>query len=247
MRVIQNLNKIEVLDERFYTLDFETYYPSVTTVLQAYPKNPVYFEWLKNNGKNADRILKEAGEQGSNVHNAIEDFLNGKEISWFINGKEQYTLNEWKMITRFMDFYDTLVDSFDAVEAQVFSEKWLIGGTIDFVCTIGGQRWMIDFKTSNAIYKTYQLQLAIYKQVWEENTKVQIDRYGVLWLNASTRTKKDFQGVGWQIKEFTKDHLKNMNLYKYTRALWDEENPNYSPRNLMYENSYKLGESKKTA
>ncbi len=247
MKTIQKLNKIQVLDDRFYTLDFETYYPSVTTVLQAYPKNPVLLEWMKNNGKNSDRILKEAATQGSNVHNAIEDFLNGKKIEWFINGIAQYTLNEWKMITRFMDFYNTLVNSYQAVEVQVFSEKFRVGGTIDFICTIDGETWMIDFKTSSAIYKTHELQLAVYKEVWEDNTKIKIDRYGVLWLNSQTRTKKDLQGLGWQIKEFTKNHDKNMKLYNHTRALWDEENKNFKPKNLEYENSYKLNEFKKLA
>ena len=240
MRIFQNLNKIQVLDERFYTLDRETYYPSVTTVLSAYPKNAFFYEWLKNNGKNSDTILKEAGEQGSKVHNAIEDFLKGKEIMWFVDGKEQYTLKEWQMITRFMEFYKTLVTSFNAVEVQVFSKKHKIGGTIDLICTIDNERWMIDFKTSKAMYKTYEMQLAIYKEVWEEQTKIKIDRYGVLWLNAATRTKKDLQGIGWQIKEYTKNHNHNLKLYQATRMLWDEENPNYKPKNLEYLNSYRL-------
>lgn len=241
MRIFKNINKIQVLDERFYTLDKETYYPSVTTVLTAYPKGYQFNEWLKNNGRNADIILKEAGEQGTNVHNAIENFLIGKEIKWFSdNGIENYTLNEWKMITKFMDFYNNLVENFEAVEIQVFSKKWKVGGTIDFICNINNEKWLIDFKTSNSIYKTYELQLAIYKEVYEEMTSKKIDRYGVLWLNSNTRTKKDLQGIGWQIKEFTKNHDHNIKLYRCTRKLWDEENPNYKPKNLEFENSYKI-------
>lgn len=236
----KRLNKIEVLDERFYTLDKITYYPSVTTVLNAYPKSPHLYEWMKNNGRNSDEILKAAAEQGSNVHNAIEEFLNGKEITWFVNGKEQYTLKEWQMISRFMDFYKKHVGSVEAVEVQVFSEKFKVGGTIDLICNINGEKWIIDFKTSNAMYKTYELQLAVYKEVWEDMTKTNIDRYGVLWLNAATRTEKELQGKCWQIKEYTQDHEHNMRLYECTRALWDEENLNYKPKNLEYPNSYKL-------
>jgi len=50
MRLFKTLDKIQILDERFYTLDKETYYPSVTTILNAYPKGHYFNEWLKDNG-----------------------------------------------------------------------------------------------------------------------------------------------------------------------------------------------------
>lgn len=240
MRIFKNLDKIEVLDERFYTLDKETYYPSVTTVLNAYPKGYHFNEWLKKNGTDADTILREAGEQGSNVHNAIESFLNGNQIVWFNDeGHELFTLKEWQMICKFMEFYNH-VEKIEFVEMQLFSKNHKIGGTLDLTCVINGERWLIDFKTSNGLYKTYELQLAIYKEVYEEMTGNKIDRYGVLWLNAATRTDKPpLQGKGWQVKEFTDNHTKNLALYHHTRALWDEENPNYKPKNLEYPNSFK--------
>lgn len=241
MKIFKNLDKIQVLDERFYTLDKETYYPSVTTVLNAYPKGFYFNEWLKAKGSDADTILREAGEQGSNVHNAIEYFLQGNEIVWFLDdGKELFTLKEWQMICKFMEFYKN-VNSFSAVEMQLFSEKYKVGGTLDFICEINGENWLIDFKTSNGIYKSYELQLAIYKEMYEEMTSKKIDRYGVLWLNSSTRTDKPpLQGKGWQVKEFTKDHEHNLNLYNCTRTLWDQENPNFKPKNLEYPNYFKL-------
>jgi hypothetical protein len=72
--------------------------------------------------------------------------------------------------------------------------------------------------------------------MWEEqNPGRTIDRYGVLWLNAKTRTSKPpFQGSGWQVKEFTEYYEQDMKLYKSVRAIWDEENPNYKPKNLTY-------------
>ena len=241
MRLFKTLDKIQILDERFYTLDKETYYPSVTTILNAYPKGHYFNEWLKDNGQESNEILRKAGEQGTNVHNAIEDFLNGKELVWINDfGIESFTLKEWQMISKFMEFFKN-VDSVKQVEMQLFSEKHRVGGTLDFVCEINGETWLIDFKTSNGIYKTYELQLAIYKEVYEEMMETKIDRYGVLWLNANVRTDKPpLQGIGWQVKEFTDFHNHNLNLYHHTRALWDEENPNYKPKNLEYRNSFKL-------
>jgi len=240
MRIFKNLEKIQVLDERFYTLDNEIFYPSVTTVLNAYPKGIYFNKWLKEQGDNADTILREAGEQGSNVHNAIESFLLGNEIYWFDeNGKESYTLLEWQMICRFMEFYKC-VDNVEQIEMQLFSENHKIGGTLDLICIIDGKRWLIDFKTSNGLYKTYELQLAIYKQVYEEMMNKNIDNYGVLWLKSNHRTDKPpFQGKGWILKDFSNNHEHNLKLYHHTRALWDEENPNFKPKNLEYPNSFK--------
>ena len=130
MKVIPKLKRIEVLDERFYTLDNETYYPSVTTVLEAYPKGYAFQEWLKRNGDKADEILYEAGTQGSNVHNAIESFLKGNEI-FFISptGDALYSLKEWQMICKFMDFFKS-VDSVEFIELSMVSLIKKIGGCL---------------------------------------------------------------------------------------------------------------------
>lgn len=237
----EKLNKIDILDERFYQVG-DVYYPSVTTVLQCYPKGYWYDAWLKDVGRNADNIRNDAAEKGSNVHNAIEGILLGREVVFIVNGKPQYTLEEWQMICRFMEFHAGYIAPGEqvAAETQLFSESLRLGGTCDMVVRINGEVWLIDFKTSNGLYKTNELQLAVYKEMWDEKNSPKIDRYGVLWLNAATRTVKEFQGIGWQLKEFTPLHDHNLRLFHHTRALWDEENPNYKPRNLSYPNSFKL-------
>jgi len=238
----KKVQQVNILDERFYTVDNVNFQPSVTTVLGAYPKGYHFEEWLRNNGQNSKSIVNEAATQGSNVHNAIDDYLKGVELSWIDdNGKENFTLLEWQMITRFVQFFQ-FVDKDNFISEQImFSERMRLGGTTDLVCTINGERWLIDHKTSNAIHTTHKIQLAVYKEMYEELTGEKIDRYGILWLKANTRTDKDFmQGKGWQIKEFTKDFDKDIRLYKHTRALWDEENPNYKPKNLSYANKLSL-------
>ena len=244
----KKIQQVNVLDERFYTdnskneLGETIYYPSVTTVLNAYPKGFGFEEWLRNTGQNSKTILKEAGEQGSNVHNAIDDFLKGAELQWIgEGGMEMYTLLEWQMITRFMEFFQNVDKTEFLTEQTLFSHNMRLGGTMDLVCKMGGELWLLDYKTSNSIHKTHQLQLAAYKKMYEELTGDKIDRYGVLWLKAATRTDKPpTQGKGWQIKEFTKTYDHDIKLYHHTRALWDEENPNYKPKNLQYPNKYKL-------
>ena len=235
--------QVNVLDERFYTLDNKTFFPSVTTVLQSYPKGSFFEQWLRDTGNNSKTILKEAGIKGTNVHNAIETYLKGGTLVWINeDGIENYTLEEWKMISKFMDFfsYEGINREDIEIEETLFSKKMKLGGTGDLVVEIDNENWFIDHKTSNALHKTYRIQLAVYKKMWElQNPGRKIDRYGVLWLNAKTRTKKaPLQGVGWQLKEYTEYFDHDIKLYESVRTIWDEENPHYKPKNLEFSNEF---------
>jgi ribulose-5-phosphate 4-epimerase/fuculose-1-phosphate aldolase len=64
--------RLDFLDSRFYTLNGEQFYPSVTHVLDVYPKGYAFYEWLKSVGNNQDQILQKASDEGTKIHNAIE-------------------------------------------------------------------------------------------------------------------------------------------------------------------------------
>lgn len=238
-------NCVEFLDERFYTKDGKTFYPSVTTVLDVYPKGFGYIQWLKDMGSNAGEVLARAGEQGTKVHNAIEMYLNGEEVLW-TGGTEQYSLLEWQMIQRFVEFWDTYKPKIIAgPEVTIISDKFRVGGTIDIVCELAGQRWLIDYKTSNGIYRTHELQLSAYCNLWNEaNPDKSIERTGILWLKSRTRgpdkTGKKIQGKGWQLVEFDRHYSESFKLYEHTRRIWDEENKDPKPKNLIYPDKIKL-------
>lgn len=110
MKIIHNndIEQITFLDERFY-LDDKTglYQPAVTTILDVYPKGYGYTQWLKDLGSNADEVMKRAGEQGSKIHDAIDLYLNGTELKWTDGEKDNYTIDEWLMILKFVEFYKT--------------------------------------------------------------------------------------------------------------------------------------------
>ena len=78
--------QITLQDSRFYQRKEGIFYPSVTTVLSYYPKDKFFETWLKEVGSNADVIMRRAGEEGTQVHTAIEAYLKGEEVNW---------LNEW--------------------------------------------------------------------------------------------------------------------------------------------------------
>lgn len=276
--------QINYMDERFYTKDGVTFYPSVTTVLGVYPKGYGFNKWLKENGEQADEILKEAGDSGSKVHDAVDRIIKGEEIRWtymFLDtlhlqshesieqyykdvqeGQQSkyykevaiYSLEEWLMILRFVDFCNTYKPRFIANEFSVISDHMKTGGTIDIVCDIDmmagktmiTKRYLIDTKTSNYLHKTHELQLAAYATMFNElNPDMIINGTGILWLKSQTRgpdkTGKSIQGAGWQLKEYDRPYEDAYKLYRHVRAIWDEENVNYKPKNLIYPDRIKLG------
>lgn len=71
--------QVNVLDSRFYRRG-EEYYPSVTSVLNYFPKNQFFHSWLKDVGHNSDIIANKAAFEGTQVHNAIDRFLAEKKL-----------------------------------------------------------------------------------------------------------------------------------------------------------------------
>ncbi|MFN9898091.1 MAG: hypothetical protein ACK55Z_04690, partial [bacterium] len=79
--------------------------PSVTTILEAYPKDASYFKWLKDVGSDADTIRDEAGRRGSIVHELTEQYDSGIECSFISEqGFPKYKMLEWSMFERYVDF-----------------------------------------------------------------------------------------------------------------------------------------------
>lgn len=240
MKVIHNtdIEQITFLDERFY-LDSktETYLPSVSTILDVYPKGYGFIQWLKDMGNNADEVLRKAGEQGSRIHAAIENFLNGEEVSWVNAEKDNYNLDEWLMFLRFVDFYKTFKPKTIAVEMSMVDTELGFGGTLDYVCNLNGQVWYIDWKSGNSIYKSNKMQGAAYIKLWNKKSEIKIERAGCMHLRALTRgadkSGKNIQGDGWKLEEATDlEHL--YKLFEHTHAIWKEENPNPKPKNMVY-------------
>ena len=85
LEISEDSKQITLPDARYYRRNGK-YYPSVTYVLSYYPKGKHFQDWLKKVGYSADWIVKKAGEEGTQVHEMIEDYLNGKELNFLING-----------------------------------------------------------------------------------------------------------------------------------------------------------------
>ena len=234
--------QVNVLDSRFYKRN-DKYYPSVTSVLNYFPKNKFFHEWLKDVGHNADIIASKAASEGTQVHTAIDRFLNGEEIKWIDdNGRAEYSLEVWKMILKFADFWNTHKPELIASEYHLFSDTHEYAGTTDIIVKLNNQVWLLDIKTSNSLHTSYDLQLAAYAVAWNETHNTLIERTGILWLKASTRGegKKDaIQGKGWQLKP-SDSIATNFEMFKKIYDIYKLENPEFKPITELLPTSIKL-------
>lgn len=239
---------VTFLDERYYTLDNEHYYPSVTTILsEIEPMGYGYDEWLRNNGQESKRLLREAGIQGSKVHNAIEKLTKGEEVLWVpINddGDANYTRDEWLMINRFYEFYTTYHPKIILQEFAMVSPELEVGGRIDMIADIDGERYLIDVKTSNYMHDTYEFQVGTYAMMFnlQNNPEDQIQHTAVLWLKAQTRgpQKKKIQGKGWQLKIYERDYAEAYSDFRDLQKIWKRLHPESKPANLILPDRLKL-------
>ena len=231
LEISEDSKQITLPDSRYYRRNGE-YYPSITYGLQYYPKGKHFEDWLKQVGNNADHIAKKSADEGTQVHQMCEDYLNGEELNFLSSsGNPQYDTNIWQMFLKFVEFWETFNPTLIETEVHLFSDELKVAGTCDLVVEIDGELWILDIKTSNHLHTSYDLQTAVYGKCYEECFEKQITRRGILWLKSSKRkpAKGKLQGKGWEIAESSRTYEEDLNLFKTVKTIFDLENPNHSP------------------
>lgn len=244
LRFDGELKQINFLDTRVYQRNEGVFYPSVTTILQYMPKNKFFETWLKDVGHNADIIMRRAGEEGTQVHNAVEQLLEGKEVNWLDDyGNARFNLIVWEMILKFIEFWTTAKPKLLHSEEFVFSDTYKYAGTADLVLELDKKIWLVDIKTSNSYHKSFELQLAAYAKAFEEMTGTKIDKTAVLWLKSlkrsSSKKEGEYQGKGWELK-VVDDVEKNHELFMSIYRLYSLDNEEQEPKFKSYPITVKL-------
>ena len=231
LEISDDAKQITLPDSRYYRRN-GLYYPSVTYVLSYYPKGKFFEDWLKKVGYSSEYIVRKASEEGTQVHEMIEAYLNDEELNFLSSsGNPQYDPLVWQMFLRFVEWWETYNPTLLETEVHLFSDKLKVAGTCDLVCEIDGELWVVDFKTSNNIQTTYELQTAVYSQCYEECYGKTAARQGILWLKSKRRKPAEgkMQGKGWEMVEMKRTHEQNIDIFLTVKKLFDLENPRHSP------------------
>lgn len=154
---------------------------SVTWICEYYPKGIPYYKWLANKGWDEAEALKTAaGDKGSKVHQAIGDLLEGKVVEMsasYLNPTtdllEPLTIEEYDCILSFVRWYDEVNPEILGREFVIINEEENYAGMVDLVCEIkpgkygreeySGGKYLVDFKTSQYIWPSHELQVSAYR------------------------------------------------------------------------------------
>ncbi|MFM2394177.1 MAG: hypothetical protein RLZZ546_2159 [Bacteroidota bacterium] len=258
IRVVNEKEKmiqITTPDERWYVkegsdkktkLPIFEYVPSITWICGYYPKGIQFYKWLAEKGWDESQAIKEtAGTRGTKVHKAIEDLVNGLEVK--IDSKyenkntgefEEITVDEYDAIISFANWYNLVKPEVVANEFVVWNAKYNFAGTVDLVCKINGEWWIIDIKTSKSIWEEYKLQISAYK-----NTVLQNGIEGIEKDDQPTQIKTAILQVGYNRNKtgykFTEIEDK-FDMFLVAQQIWNNENKDVKPQQKDYPMSVKL-------
>ena len=238
---IKQINSYE-FDERFYrkVVDkVDVFAPSVTYVLgAAYPIGYGLLQWKGDVGnKRADEIMTEAGDDGSFVHDAIDQLINGKKILSHdieLRFSPKRSLKIKRCLKSFMDWVEEYKPEFISNEYIVWNEKENYAGTVDLYCKIGEDNYFVDFKTSKSIHIQHKVQVVAYSAADKREGKCAI-------LHLGNTTKKRYS---WLVAK-DEDVPKYWDQFLKTNSLFKTLNPNAHPTNETYPEYFKIIKDKK--
>ena len=230
--------RVTTTDERWYArpstdpttgLPVYDYVPSVTWICEHYPKGIGFYKWLASTGWDESQALKEAaGDKGSRVHQAISALLDTRSArldDLVMNPStaqtEPFRLEEYGALMSFVAWHNAALPVVLAKDLVVWNDTYRYAGTIDLLCQIGAERWLIDFKTSQGVWMSHKLQVSAYKHATPAWADVKL---GILQIGYK-RNKDGFK--------FTPvDEL--FPLFLSTREIWAAETARQSPQQKDY-------------
>ena len=249
--------QVTIADERWYIRDVTNpitgipefkFVPSATWIASCYPKGIGYFKWLAEKGwDEAEAIKQAAGDKGTKVHKAIEAVMRGEEVridSKFINPstdrEEELTLDECDCILSFIAWRKEMETEyvFETVvyETVLWSDQHNVAGTVDWIVKLTNKEtgevkfYLIDFKTSQYIWKSHEIQVSLYKEIVSngENHFVGLDasklEAAILQLGYK-KNKAGFKFVPIANK---------FNLFLTSKQIWQEEHGGEQPNKKDY-------------
>lgn len=244
-RIDEQNKRIEYFNEHWYPIEgFEKPFVSVSKVLNdVLAKGEEFDNFLKMSGFDGEEVGRKAMESGSKLHKAFELAILGNEINAVnvLMGDSAFTRKEWEKYLNWSAWYENLKPVPLAIEKIVYSPTWQVAGTADFVGFIGGDLWLLDWKTGNNIYDSSELQIAAYKRMYNEVANLTgeplITRAGVVHIGAKNKLTKDMNGKGVSVKEITEVEER---IFDRLVEIWHWRNPDPSIPSYSYPMTSKL-------
>lgn len=194
-------------DIRYYKYN-DNLYPSVTSILTTkFMVTPLAkwqirytAEYVVDNIKTIQNIINQDREYAKDIiEYSSKQFAQkrancGTAVHEWICAKDKDKVKQPAYITGYCDQYKQWIKDFNVktLESEIVcinDHPIQYAGTIDAICEINGELWIIDFKTSKYIYNSTFLQLIAYGNscLLAKGNKYEqiptIDNYGIVQLH----------------------------------------------------------------
>ena len=160
------------------------WYPRVTKIIDIKSKPALYkFYGDSSSYESAVKMTENSAEEGTLIHETVEKILLGKSVD--ISPKIKPSIDA------FIEFLEkTKIRTREGMtEKRIAHPIHKYAGTIDAVALVGGKAGILDIKTSQAIYRDYNLQTSAYM----EALLVEVPTLETRWILRIDQTKKCFR------------------------------------------------------
>lgn len=197
--------------------------PSVTTILTQLNKGDALSQWKINcaldylakkaDARDLDRhftgakwawqtVSKRATDIGTTLHDSIEDYLrDGKPFP------DPTCVEEENCFTAAMTFL--IEHDIEPLDIEFEVNGLGYGGRADLICKMDGTLWLLDWKTSKAVWDEYRIQLAAYRH----EAPIQVERHGVVRFDK-------YEPV-YEIADFTDTYDVDLELFCLLVRFWN--------------------------
>ncbi len=142
------------------------WYPRVTKIVDIKAKPALYrFYAEMNNFNEGEAIKKQSASEGTLIHETVEQILMGQ--SPVIDPSIAPSMAAF---FKFIEDKNIHADP-EFVEKQIINFDERYAGTLDALALIDGKFGLLDIKTSQAIYRDYNLQTAAYMGALQNDFK----------------------------------------------------------------------------
>lgn len=155
----------EFMEANGYIIN-DVWYPRVTKIVSIKSKPALYYFYAESeNFKASQEITKESAREGTLIHNAVEAILLGQN--------PEIDLSIKPSIDAFLNFLEqnNIQVSPELVERRIVNYNHRYAGTVDALALINGKFGVLDIKTSQSIYRDYNLQTSAYMDALKDEFK----------------------------------------------------------------------------
>ncbi|MEK7555480.1 MAG: hypothetical protein AAB516_01515 [Patescibacteria group bacterium] len=133
------------------------WFPRVTKIVDIKSKPALYYFYAEmSNFAEGEAVKKQSASEGTAIHEAVEKVFRGE-----IPQVEEKIMPAFNAFLNFINEKNIQVDS-ECIEKQVVNHDERYAGTLDALALIDGKFGVLDIKTSQAIYRDYNLQTSAY-------------------------------------------------------------------------------------